>query len=196
MLTSDLTGVGEPSEPYVAEMGPALIFASQTMISLTADPPAEFAVNMSNATSATELLEMEYDQSQVALHSKVSCGGMDGRVLRTHRHRRYRAQRHVHAFVQLDIREGLDTATARPRPSCRPSDIGSREGRDLSTLRTGCATDSPLVKQELVVAFCCGVPLTTVFRRVLALRQRGRNREGDGKECKEGQEVGFHGVSV
>ena len=65
MLISDATGVGSPLEPYVAEMGPALMFASQTIISLTADPEAESAVNMSYATSATELLEMSYDQSQV-----------------------------------------------------------------------------------------------------------------------------------
>jgi len=41
------TGTGCPAELYTNEMGPALKFASQIMISLTAEPPALFDVNIS-----------------------------------------------------------------------------------------------------------------------------------------------------
>jgi hypothetical protein len=43
----DATGFGCPAALNDDEMGPALILASQTMISVVAVPPGEFAVNMS-----------------------------------------------------------------------------------------------------------------------------------------------------
>ena len=46
-LMPDATGTGCPLALYEEEMGPALILASQIMISLTLDPPAVFEVNKS-----------------------------------------------------------------------------------------------------------------------------------------------------
>ena len=46
-LIPDATGTGWPLELYAEEMGPALKFASQIMISLTFEPPAVFEVNRS-----------------------------------------------------------------------------------------------------------------------------------------------------
>lgn len=47
------TGWGWPSELYTAEIGPALMLASQIMISLTFAPVGVDAVNRSYAMSAT-----------------------------------------------------------------------------------------------------------------------------------------------
>ena len=49
----DATGLGVPSELYVAEIGPALKFANQIIISLTLLPVGVDAVKRSYATSAT-----------------------------------------------------------------------------------------------------------------------------------------------
>lgn len=63
-VTLAATGTGCPEELYFAEMGPALKFASQIMISLTFDPPAEFDVNKSYATSATTVPDVVCFQFQ------------------------------------------------------------------------------------------------------------------------------------
>ena len=61
----DATGTGWPSEPYCDEIGPALKFASQIMISLTFEPPAELDVKRSYATSATIEPDVDCDHVHV-----------------------------------------------------------------------------------------------------------------------------------
>ena len=60
----DATGTGWPSEPYCDEIGPALKFASQIMISFVFEPPAVFDVKRSYATSATIVPELLCDHCQ------------------------------------------------------------------------------------------------------------------------------------
>ena len=61
----DATGIGLPSEPHWDEIGPALKFASQIMISFWFDPPAVFEVKRSYATSATIEPEVDCDHFHV-----------------------------------------------------------------------------------------------------------------------------------
>lgn len=71
-LMFDATGTGLPSEPYCDEMGPALKFASQIMISFTFAPPALFAVNRSYATSAVIVPDVVCDHCQVDYARRMS----------------------------------------------------------------------------------------------------------------------------
>lgn len=64
------TGLGVPSELYVAEIGPALRLASQIIISLTFEPPEVLEVNKSKAILATTVPEVVWLQVHVALRRK------------------------------------------------------------------------------------------------------------------------------
>lgn len=122
-------GVGCPSEPYVAEMGPALTFAIQIMISFVALPPEVSDVNMSYATSATMPSSVESDQSHVALKQtwktnvrdkETSCSGETGMQAATYRYTTNGTQLLVYSFVELNVREALDPRSARPGEVVHP----------------------------------------------------------------------------
>jgi len=66
MLMLLATGLGVPSELYWEEIGPALKFASQIMISFWLLPPALDEVKRSYATLATIEPEVVCDQDQTA----------------------------------------------------------------------------------------------------------------------------------
>lgn len=68
----DATGTGLPSEPYCDEIGPALKFASHTMISFTFAPPALFAVKRSYATSAVIVPDELCDHCHVVCARRAS----------------------------------------------------------------------------------------------------------------------------
>jgi hypothetical protein len=66
------TNTGWPALLYTAEIGPALKFASQIMISLTAEPPEVEDVNMSNATSATTVPLLVCDHVHTACEERIN----------------------------------------------------------------------------------------------------------------------------
>lgn len=105
-------------------MGPALMFASQIMISLTFAPPAVLAVKRSYATSATMVPEVLWDQSQVVYRSEFTTrqyGSKRGTEHAAHRHALDGTQFLVEPGVKLDVGEALDAVAAAPVPGGLPS---------------------------------------------------------------------------
>ena len=211
----DATGTGLPSEPYWNEMGPALKLASQTMISLTFEPPGELDVKRSYATSATMEPEPDWDQCHVVWSVQTQSASAQlptneevqvrvrvraGQRSRTYRHAADRAELPVDALVELDVREALHAGSARPGPVRPPRDGASAEADEVCALRAARrAVPAPLVEQERVLAGGHDVPLAAVRGRVDALAglelRGGGGREERRGEKDEGECLGEHGWS-